>query len=129
MWCIRTTRAACDRIAAGELMVEYCPTNTMVGDFYTKPLQGKLFQVFRNRVLNLSDDPCVQAARKNILEHQSQIAHAPRQDSRTQECVGHHGNEIGTTKIVPSPTRLTEHISTTTAYRGNGKLFPARHFM
>ena len=50
-----------DRIAAGELTVNYCPTEMMVADFYIKPLQGKMFRVFRNRILNLPDDPCLDA--------------------------------------------------------------------
>ena len=35
-----------DRINKGDLSVEYCPTFDMVGDFFTKPLQGKLFLKF-----------------------------------------------------------------------------------
>ena len=32
-----------DQIAARELSVEYCPTGEMVGDFFTKLLQGASF--------------------------------------------------------------------------------------
>ena len=32
-----------DRINSNELSVEYCPTGEMVGDFFTKSLQGQLF--------------------------------------------------------------------------------------
>eukprot|EP00957_Ditylum_brightwellii_P062922 4774542-Ditylum_brightwellii.AAC.1 len=46
-----------NKIASGELTVKYCLTELMVADFYTKPLQGKLFRVFRNRILNLENDP------------------------------------------------------------------------
>jgi hypothetical protein len=41
-----------DRIKAGELSVEHCPTGEMVGDFFTKPLQGKLFLKFRQLIMN-----------------------------------------------------------------------------
>eukprot|EP00957_Ditylum_brightwellii_P134634 10264129-Ditylum_brightwellii.AAC.1 len=37
-----------DRIAAGNHTVEYCPTGMMLGDFFTKPLQGKTFCTFCN---------------------------------------------------------------------------------
>eukprot|EP00957_Ditylum_brightwellii_P192784 14679161-Ditylum_brightwellii.AAC.1 len=87
-----------DLIAAGELTVDYCPTNMMVADFYTKPLQGKLFRIFRNRVLNLVDDPCVEAARGNLLRYQSQNTYSSKQDSGAQECVGHYGIEKDMTK-------------------------------
>ena len=33
-----------DRIAGGDLLVDYCPTEKMLADFFTKPLQGKLFR-------------------------------------------------------------------------------------
>jgi hypothetical protein len=42
-----------DRINKNELSVEYCPTEEMVGDFFTKPLQGKLFYKFRRLIMNL----------------------------------------------------------------------------
>jgi hypothetical protein len=41
-----------DRINRKELSVEYCPTGEMVGDFFTKPLQGKLFYKFRSLIMN-----------------------------------------------------------------------------
>lgn len=42
-----------DRIEAGEVTVEHCPTEKMVADYFTKPLQGTKFQNFRNTILNL----------------------------------------------------------------------------
>lgn len=41
-----------DRIQAGELSIEYCPTNKMVADFFTKPLQGQKFLDFRQLIMN-----------------------------------------------------------------------------
>jgi hypothetical protein len=37
-----------DRIKAGKMKVKYCPTEKMIADYMSKPLQGKLFQIFRN---------------------------------------------------------------------------------
>ena len=42
-----------DRIKKGELCVAYCPTEEMVADFYTKPLQGRLFRKLRNVIMGL----------------------------------------------------------------------------
>jgi hypothetical protein len=42
-----------DRIASNEMSVQYCPTAEMLADFFTKPLQGSLFQKFRNRIMNV----------------------------------------------------------------------------
>ena len=44
-----------DRIKKGDLNIEYCPTNNMVADFFTKPLQGKKFLQFRKLIMNLQD--------------------------------------------------------------------------
>eukprot|EP00957_Ditylum_brightwellii_P137743 10500643-Ditylum_brightwellii.AAC.1 len=41
-----------DRIAAGDLTMEYCSTKIMIGDFYTKVLQGKVFRMFRDLIMN-----------------------------------------------------------------------------
>ena len=44
-----------DRINNNDLYVEYCPTEEMVGDFFTKPLQGKLFYKFRASIMDLKE--------------------------------------------------------------------------
>ena len=31
--------------------IEYCPTDKILADFFTKPLQGELFQRFRDVIL------------------------------------------------------------------------------
>ena len=40
----------CDR---GEINIEWCPTDDMLGDFFTKPLQGTSFDKFRRMIMNL----------------------------------------------------------------------------
>ena len=40
-----------DRVKTGQIEVIYCPTERMVADFFTKPLQGKVFNVFRNAIM------------------------------------------------------------------------------
>ncbi len=40
-----------DQIEKGNLKVKYCPTTEMVGDFMTKPLQGKAFQKFKKAIM------------------------------------------------------------------------------
>ena len=44
-----------DRIKKGELKIEYCPTDDMVADFFTKLLQGKKFLQFRKIIMNLKE--------------------------------------------------------------------------
>jgi len=40
-----------DRIAKGDLTVMWCPTDKMITDFLTKPLQGRMFIQFRGALM------------------------------------------------------------------------------
>ena len=42
-----------DRWKKGEFKIEHCPTDEMLADFFTKPLQGKKFMYFRDRILGI----------------------------------------------------------------------------
>ena len=43
-----------DHIQAKDFEVKYCPTDDMVADYLTKPLQGAKFKKFRKAIMNLS---------------------------------------------------------------------------
>jgi KUP system potassium uptake protein len=45
-----------DRVKNGELRIEYCPTDEMLADFFTKPLQGSLFHRLRAQIMNLGEN-------------------------------------------------------------------------
>jgi len=49
----------------GEVKVAFCPTTNMLGDFFTKPLQGSTFKRMRSIILNMPD------ADKNSIKHRS----------------------------------------------------------
>ena len=36
-----------DRVDKGEIVVEYCPTYQMLADYFTKSLQGRMFNIYR----------------------------------------------------------------------------------
>ena len=40
-----------NQIKQGNLEVEYVPTDNMIGDFFTKPLQGKQFTKFKKLIM------------------------------------------------------------------------------
>ena len=40
-----------DRIKSGDIDLQYCPTEIMLADFFTKPLQGKQFKLLRSAVM------------------------------------------------------------------------------
>ena len=41
-----------DRVEAGEIEIKYCPTEHMLADILTKPLQGQAFRDMRDILLN-----------------------------------------------------------------------------
>ena len=43
-----------NRVDAGEVSIQYCPTGDMLADYFTKPLQGSKFQQFRNLIMNVN---------------------------------------------------------------------------
>ena len=44
-----------DRWSKGEIDIRHCPTNEMVADYFSKPLQGKKFLKFRALILGLEE--------------------------------------------------------------------------
>ena len=44
-----------DKAESGELVIEYLPTEDMVADILTKPLQGALFAKLRRQLLNCDE--------------------------------------------------------------------------
>jgi hypothetical protein len=45
-----------DRIESGEVKLEYLPTEEMIADILTKPLQGALFRKLRSKLMNLNEE-------------------------------------------------------------------------
>ena len=43
-----------DRIKSKEISVKYCPTDQMLADYFTKPLQGAKFILFRDMILGIT---------------------------------------------------------------------------
>ena len=52
--------AVTDRVKNKEIEIHYCPTEEMLGDFYTKPVQGSLYKRFRNNILGITEEECFQ---------------------------------------------------------------------
>jgi hypothetical protein len=42
-----------ERVDKGDISIQYCPTNDMIADILTKPLQGDKFVYLRNKLLNM----------------------------------------------------------------------------
>ncbi|CAJ1943710.1 unnamed protein product [Cylindrotheca closterium] len=44
-----------DQVEKGNAKIKYCPTDDMIADFMTKPLQGEKFRKFRDLILGPQD--------------------------------------------------------------------------
>ena len=45
-----------DVVERKEATIEHCPTDSLLANFFTKPLTGRKFTTFRNRILNIKDE-------------------------------------------------------------------------
>jgi hypothetical protein len=43
-----------DQVEKGNVLIEYCPTTEMLGDYMTKPLKGNLFKKFKNLIMGIT---------------------------------------------------------------------------
>lgn len=69
-----------DNVDKGKINIEYCPTDEMVGDFFTKPLQGSKFVKFRSIILGTH------------VEHPTMADQAA--DPVRKECIGGYGSKL-----------------------------------
>ena len=67
-----------DRIKSGDIYIVYCPTDRMLADFLTKPLQGNKFKIFRDQLMGYFKS-------FNLLG-------GDESSSTLKECVGHEPN-------------------------------------
>ena len=58
-----------DRVKQGEISIQYCPTNKMLADFFTKPLQGTLFQFYRDIIMGDAPVQQLTTGTNEIKEH------------------------------------------------------------
>ena len=82
-----------DRIESGDVEVVYCPTDEMLADFFTKPLQGKLFRKFRDMIMGFVNIP-------------SQFFEI----SKMKEHVENRKNQIGKSKVIYENYRESKNV-------------------
>jgi hypothetical protein len=60
-----------DQAKNGELQIEYCPTEKMIGDFFTKPLQGAQFYILHDDIMNVDPGSAYHSAHRSVLSPDS----------------------------------------------------------
>ena len=59
-----------DLLERGIVELEHCSTEDMIADFFTKPVQGKKFQIMRDIILNRTTESALQY--RSVLENSTQ---------------------------------------------------------
>jgi hypothetical protein len=57
-----------DRIARKEVAIQYCPTKEIVADYFTKPLQGKLFYKFHDQIMGVVPMRTITGDHRSVLD-------------------------------------------------------------
>jgi len=72
-----------DRTAAENIKIRHCPTLQMLADFFTKPLQGALFRLFRDVILGHAHISTLTAA--IAAAAQERVGERPADDESTDK--------------------------------------------
>ena len=62
-----------DHVDSGSIVIEYCATDDMTADFFTKPLQGKKFKQFRDQVMNLALNSKYHSEHRSVLSDEEEM--------------------------------------------------------
>ena len=88
--------------------IGYCPTEEMVADFFTKPLQRSLFKKLRNYIMG-NEEPGYQVLPRSVLSNDSKVR---RMSTRKQKFVG-------TRKQNSEAASITKHAKNSDASDSN----------
>lgn len=95
-----------DQIKKGHVKVAFCPTQDMIADFFTKPLQGSLFMRMREKILNLPASEVANVHRSVLKE----CTKADERNPRTKNTInaGESKNDQKETKQIRLGKNKTE---------------------
>ena len=79
-----------DRVDKGEISVKYCPTHLMLADFFTKPLNGKLFHLFRDVIMGYKD---IHTLSDNSFSLKERIGNVSKKENEFKNNTENKGDE------------------------------------
>jgi hypothetical protein len=94
-----------DKIANRELEVDYCPTEKMIADFFTKPLQGKLFNLMRDEIMGVDLKSKYHSNQRSVLSIGS-TEDSVSSHERDVTCSGMSGDGVETEDIRTGATGM-----------------------
>jgi len=87
-----------DRVSTGEVTLKWCPTEDMIGDFATRPLQGVLFRKFRDQIMGVvpAQEPGTGKAKSKQPKKKGKGSGLASAKATPQECVGNQQSKGST---------------------------------
>jgi hypothetical protein len=67
-----------DRLKINNIDVVYCPTESMVADFFTKPLQGALFRKLRRVVMGMDPISILEIRKEKLSPPEERVGTSPK---------------------------------------------------
>jgi hypothetical protein len=56
-----------DNVDSEQIKIEYCATDEMLADFFTKALQGTKFRIMRDRIMNTDHNSKYYSGHRSVL--------------------------------------------------------------
>ena len=104
-----------DRVETRDVVIKHCPTEKMLGDHFTKPLQGALFSKFKAEIMNIPDELDMGEMgmdRKGLKRGITYKLHNETDPRCPQVCVGYCG-KTGR-KMVLWSAQILDHVKVRT---------------
>jgi hypothetical protein len=101
-----------DNVEKKNVRIEYCPTDDMLGDFFTKPTQGTKFRNFRRRIMGMTESASQSTGnpvRKECVEDR---------DSRIKYNGDESGLDTSWTEVISRKRKKKTDVSMTTSLGG-----------
>ena len=78
-----------DILEQNDVEVQYCATNQMIADYYTKPLQGKQFYTLRDLIMGTKPMEANTTAKERVVESPRIISKRTRKNPKNAAYVAH----------------------------------------
>ena len=82
-----------EKVKNGEIEIEHCPTTEMRADFFSKPLQGKLFYKQRDHIMNIDPSSEYHSNNRSVLVSVADGT-ADESESQTDGAAGADGDVV-----------------------------------
>jgi hypothetical protein len=86
-----------DQVEAREVAIHHCPTEDMLADYFTKPLQVMLFKRMRDYIMNIDPHNKYHSGHRSVLSSQVDVSCDDVMTDGTEQAqkdLGGHGNEV-----------------------------------